>query len=272
MLGDSCTFGQIKLDKVRYVRQPYPLRLQNLIDKRVGPETSEVLNAGLPGYNSYQGLMLLRTKLRGLEPDVITVRFGWNDLLLSRADDDAYREPETALGLFVEDLLLRTALYPFVRRLGLELRALRDPVEDPSRRALSQSTEWKPTIPLERFKHNLGRIVEVGRDQGADVWLLTAPHNPSPNRAAADTFSHHNRASIGHLMKIHDAYNDAVREVGAETGALVVDMERRYRQYAGDPVFIPTDVIHPSQGGHNLEAETLYQVLVRRGMIAPAEG
>ena len=73
-------------------------------------------------------------------------------------------------------------------------------------------------------------------------------------------------------MQIHDQYNDAVRRVGAEVGALVVDMDRLYRPYEGAPAFLPTDVPHPAQGGHVLEAETLYSVLVRRGILRPAAG
>ncbi|MBW1688904.1 MAG: hypothetical protein JRS35_28085, partial [Deltaproteobacteria bacterium] len=42
------------------------------------------------------------------------------------------------------------------------------------------------------------------------------------------------------------------------------------RPYEGEPAFLPTDVPHPAQGGHVLEAETLYSVLVRRGILRPA--
>jgi lysophospholipase L1-like esterase len=68
-------------------------------------------------------------------------------------------------------------------------------------------------------------------------------------------------------MEVHDAYGEALRRVGRETGALVVDLEAVYGRHAGEPVFIPTDVVHPSQGGHQLEAETLYAALARRGVI-----
>jgi hypothetical protein len=47
----------------------------------------------------------------------------------------------------------------------------------------------------------------------------------------------------------------------------VVDMERVYARHAAEPVFLPTDAVHPSQGGHHLEASTLYDVLVRRGVL-----
>ena len=272
-LGDSCTFGYITREEMLgFVMQPYPLKLQRFVERRVGEGKVEVLNAGVPGYNSYQGLLLLRTKLRDLEPDLITVRYGWNDHFLSAGDEQGglFREPDTRLGLLFEDLLLRSKLYAFAKRLGLELRALRQPVKDQVRTAFGRQKEWVPAIPIEDYERNLRRIVEIGRSRGAEVWLLTAPRNPAPNDEAKQVLSAHNRIDFERLMQIHDQYNDAVRRVGAEVGALVVDMDRLYRPYEGEPAFIPTDVPHPTQGGHVLEAETLYSVLVRRGILRPA--
>ena len=106
---------------------------------------------------------------------------------------------------------------------------------------------------------------------GAEVWLLTSPRNPAPNEEAKKRLSSHNRIDFDGLMQIHAQYNEAVRRVGAEVGALVVDMDRAYRRYEDEPAFLPTDVPHPAQGGHVLEAETLYSLLVRRGILRPAQ-
>jgi lysophospholipase L1-like esterase len=268
-LGDSCTFGYVaREDGIGFVLQPYPLRLQRLVERRIGAGRLEVLNAGMPGYNSYQGLLLLRTRLRGLAPDLVTVRFGWNDHFLSAAgEEELFREPETRVGLALEDLLLRSRLYAFVRRLGLELRALRRPVGDQLQAAFREQTGYRPTIPIERYRHNLRRIVELSRSRGARVWLLTAPRNPDPGPEARRVLAAHNKLPFDRLVRIHDEYNDAVRRVGSELGTLVVDMDRVYRRFAGAPLFLKSDVPHPDQPGHNLEAETLYDVLVARGVV-----
>jgi len=270
-LGDSCTFGLIARESFGFVKQPYPIKLQRLIEQRVGKGLVEVLNAGVPGYNSFHGVMLLRTRLRHLDPDLITVRYGWNDLFLSaKGEGEAlFREPESALGLLLEDLALRTHLYPFARRLAMELRALRHPVADQALSAFVEQPTWEPTIPLERYEHNLRRIVEIGRSRGAEVWLLTSPGNPAPGEEALKDMSAKNRLGFDELMRIHDEYNDAVLRVGRQMDALVVDMASVYARHPGTPVFIPTDIPHPTEGGHVLEAETLYSVLVRRGVIHP---
>ena len=55
---------------------------------------------------------------------------------------------------------------------------------------ITYPTEWNPDIPLEAYKHNLRRIVELGRAQGAEVWLLTSPHAflTDENRGQYDKF------------------------------------------------------------------------------------
>lgn len=268
-LGDSCTFGYIGREEgVGSVFQPYPLKLQRFVERRSGPDVVEVLNAGVPGYNSYHGILLLRSKLRGFDPDLVTVRYGWNDHFLSAGGEgELFREPDTRLGRFAEGLLLRTKLYAFLRRLGLELRALRQPVDDQARQAFFEQREYTPTIPIDRYEANLRRIVELGRAQGADVWLLTSPRNRNADEEARKTQAKRNKLDFDELMQIHDDYNEVVRRVGLALDAPVIDMAALYRRYEDAPVFLPSDVVHPAQGGQNLEAEALYRALLREGFV-----
>jgi lysophospholipase L1-like esterase len=224
-LGDSCTFGFLGGEEFAVVQQPYPQKLGRLAARRLGEDRLEVLNAGVPGYNSRHGVLLLRTKLRGVDPDLITVRYGWNDHFLSAPGEAAlYREPATRLGRAVEDVVLRFRLYAFLRRISLELRAWRQPPSDQAQVAFEATREWSPTVPIEDFERNLRRIV------------------------------------------------DAVRRVGLEQHALVIDLEAIYRRHASAPLFHASDALHPSQAGHTLEAEVLYQALLRRGWLDPPAG
>src|SRR5262249_39252829 len=125
-IGDSCTYGLLSPDQTNgldFLPDPYPGRLQELAEQRFGRGRVEVFNAGVRGYNSYQGLMLLRGELRDVRPDVMVVRLGWNDLAMSKeqAIGNAFDESDSRVVRAVEDVLLRTALYPFARRLGMAL-------------------------------------------------------------------------------------------------------------------------------------------------------
>ena len=271
-LGDSCTFGQIhRGDLSGAVRNPYPLALEKLLAERVGAGRFEVINAGVPGYNSYQGLVLLRGKLRDLAPDLITVRFGWNDLFLSDAPRgrNPYRESDSSFVVALEDLALRTALYPFLRRLGMEWGARRGRDPGALHRAFVSQTTWTPTIPLSDFAHNLRRIVEVGRERGAEVWLLTSPHDAEASESTRNFVAFHNRTDFDVLMREQARYNEVVRAVGRELGAPVIDMDAIYRASRELPLFGASDAVHPSQYGHQLEASALFRELAARGIIAP---
>jgi lysophospholipase L1-like esterase len=271
-LGDSCTFGVLASPGVPFghVAVPYPRQLENLLTTRFGRERVEVLNAGIAGYNSFQGVLLLRTKLRGLEPDLITVRYGWNDSFMSWADPAGYREPESPLALRLQDLLLRTASYGFVRRLRLELLALR---ADPTL-PVGVPTEWKPNVPVDLYAHNLRRMVELGRAQGAEVWLLTSPHALLIDEVRARVeeipkllLALNAIPSFERLAEIHDLYNQAVRDVGAKLNAPVVDMDAAYRQRSDEPLFFVSDFPHPTQAGHELEAQVLYARILAAGLL-----
>ncbi len=276
-LGDSTTFGVLLERSFEYVEEPYPERLEHLVDQRVGPGKVEVLNGGVPGYNSFMGVMLLRGKLRGLRPDLILVRFGWNDHLMSKGGGESqlYREIDNPLLLKAEDLLLTTATYPFLRRIGRELASWREPEHQPTLADIPQ--EWKPDVPLEQYRHNLRRIVALGRQGGSEVWLSTTPHAflVAANRGRYDKFRRAAQTllalnaipSFDRLIEIHDDYAEATRAVGRELGIPVVDMEAEYAAHAEEPLYSSADVIHPTQEGHDLEAEVLYARMVAVGIL-----
>jgi len=116
----------------------------------------------------------------------------------------------------------------------------------------------------------------LGRAQGAEVWLLTSPHAfvIDANRGQQDKFPKqllvfNALPSFERLIEIHDRYNQATRDVGAELRVPVIDMDAVYRAHAAEPLFSKRDVPHPAAEGHALEAETLYSRLVAEGFVGP---
>jgi lysophospholipase L1-like esterase len=111
--------------------------------------------------------------------------------------------------------------------------------------------------------------------------LLTAPHaalrdldpNPKPGTKAWTSrmvLGWNAIPSFERLVEIHDAYNQASREVGAELGAPVIDMARLYEERADPELFSNLDICHPTQKGHDLEAAALYDELVATGVLPSA--
>lgn len=85
-LGDSRTFGYVVNQG-----QSYPAQLQRLFQQAHPDYRIEVINAGIPAYSAYQGLRFLELKGFALEPDAVTVAFGYNErrFVLSREQADS---------------------------------------------------------------------------------------------------------------------------------------------------------------------------------------
>jgi lysophospholipase L1-like esterase len=140
--------------------------------------------------------------------------------------------------------------------------ALIRPSVEQTRDQRASLKEWRPSIARTDYEGNLRRIVEIGRARGADVWLLTSPHNPNPAEETRATLSEINSLPYEQVLEIHGAYNESTRRVGAELGVPVIDMAVLYAKHRGRTFFVPHDAVHPNQAGHDLEAEVLYAQLV----------
>ncbi|MDG2051692.1 MAG: SGNH/GDSL hydrolase family protein [Myxococcota bacterium] len=278
-LGDSCTFGVVPADNGYFVDRPYPELLEDEIGRKFGRDRIEVFNGGVPGYNSFQGLMLLRTQLRSIEPDVITVRFGWNDHLMSSFGrrEGAFRESGHPLIRLPMNLIQRSAIYPASIRLSMELRAAIGVESVVSPRMPS---EWQPNMSLEDYRYALEAISRLGQALGARVVLITAPQATNRDvevdrfeRLPASAVARYVLAysaidSFERMRGIHQSYIEATREVANKLAIPLVDMASVYRDQRDRQLFSDSDILHPTQRGHMLEARTLFQRLEELGEFA----
>ena len=90
--GDSVTFGfgvpQVALKRPHERHPdwlPYPARLERALRAANPGRAVEVAPLAVPGYSTHQGLAWMRRDLRALEPDLVTVLYGWNDIVAPRA-------------------------------------------------------------------------------------------------------------------------------------------------------------------------------------------
>jgi lysophospholipase L1-like esterase len=160
-IGDSCTWGwQVAQGDA------YPQVLQRLLDERAGPGRYRVINAGTPGYTSYQGLVYLRERGLALRPAVVVFGYVFNDGIHSGDIEEALALQRRILPLVeLDDMLLRfSALWRTMRT--LTYRA-------PESRALR--------VPPDRFRHNLDEIVRLTREHGARPLMLDFSGNDGNN-------------------------------------------------------------------------------------------
>ncbi len=158
-LGDSITFGD-KIDQGETI----PEDLARILATGSGRPV-EVVNAGIPGYSSRQGLAMWRGTLRDLRPDIITIAFGFNDQWPSAVADADHFPPDVPLLGDAIGWLRRTETYRTLRALIL---AARRRVEHAPAAAGPTGTR----VSLPRMRANVRAIAREARAAGARVVIV----------------------------------------------------------------------------------------------------
>ena len=77
-----------------------------------------MINLGVPGYSSFQGRRLFEKTGCGLDPDLVTVLFGWNDHWLMKSVPDREQRPPPAFA----KLIARSRVYQLLYALYAAFR------------------------------------------------------------------------------------------------------------------------------------------------------
>jgi lysophospholipase L1-like esterase len=258
-LGDSTTFGMWRHGPwSNSYDVSYTDVLRDLLAGRRRAPT-EVVNAGVLGYTSANGVRQLLARVLPLAPDVVTVRYGNNDHLLGYGAEERYLRDRPTLRVM---RLLPTTLLDW-QLVALGVHAYRErftPADETRRRRLT------PT----EFARNLRHIIEIARGAGARVLLLDFPYRSITRRPPDERFPNAftDARTLEELYEIHEAYQAIVREVATETGTPILETEAAVRA-APVPVFSDWDLSHPNRAGAELLGRLLLDRLDDLGWLPP---
>jgi len=221
-VGDSNTLGWRGKDG-----PSWPGDLQALLREKGGRFT--VVNAGVYGYSSFQGLRRFKEALP-LRPDMVLVSFGCNDAMRVTMSDEEFA------GRKVRSTGLDTVLVKF--RVGQIFLACSDKIVFNGKEGLVLR------VSLRDYEANLEEIIRIAKGNKIQVVLLTRPFidpsiDPSPHKWWWREFA--------------AAYNDATREVGKRGGVPVVDI---YSHFKGRKQYF-VDESHFTKEGHQLAAKII---------------
>src|SRR6202008_4370115 len=87
VLGGSTTYCEFIGDD----DSAFPARTQHYLRTKHGKANVEVVNAGGPGFNSWESMIDFQTRVLEAEPDMGCVFFGVNDVHARLGDPDRYR-------------------------------------------------------------------------------------------------------------------------------------------------------------------------------------
>jgi lysophospholipase L1-like esterase len=158
-LGDSNTLGGLgKKDP------SWPKYLQELLGEQ--GNGFQVINAGVHGYSSFQGLRRFQEALT-FQPDMVLTSFGWNDQLQVTVSDAEFAGRKIRT-LKLDRILLRL-------RVGQLVLGLSDWIFSQGKQGLV------PRVSLAEYETNLTKVIELAQKRSIKVVLLTRPSEDPPS-------------------------------------------------------------------------------------------
>jgi lysophospholipase L1-like esterase len=255
-LGDSVTFGYrvpvVWPDKpTEYDPEwlPYPMLLEKELRAANPGRNIEVITMAVPGYSSNQGLAWLRRDIGKLQPDLLTVSFGWNDASFSDVPDRVTFETSWA-AVSVRWLVDHSQAFAhatsWMRVREARKRKAEHTQSQPRRRPV-------PRVPQQEYLNNMLAIVNLARQRGTSVIVIAAPYRDHSSEAAEADLMLQYRVALGSIMRQHGVPFLEIRE-------LTEDAYPANEGWFGER-------IHPNHMGHRLIASELLKLSASNRML-----
>lgn len=243
-LGDSCTFGTGGLlDK-----ETYPFCLEKLLNEKQDLINYEVINAGMPGFSVYEGLILLKHRnLMGLKPDIVIICYGWNDHMHQEMSDRLISYQR-----FLNNFL--NSHSAFWKYLSYKYeKAVKKKLPSPKKQILRVNNS--------EYKSYLSNMIHMARSAGSRVLVMTAPWEPRLIHNDIGWF----KESTEESFYLHPIYVGLTKEVYKKQGVELVDLYSIFEsKKTDDPSQLFNDPFHYNKNGAELIAFYLSKVIARR--------
>lgn len=267
-IGGSTTYTAMVED----YRSAYPFLLQEILREKYGYRDVEVINAGVGGYSTHENLINLAFRVLDLDPDMVIIHEGINDvhsrLVLPssyRGDNSGRRKQWTP---FKPNLLQQSILFRMLNVWfkwwpeNYRLESFVDaPTAAPGALGPDKRTGGDPMEILDEnppvyFARNLRNMLAIARENDMGVVLTTNAYCPEVGDYAA----------TAHYRKGFEQHNDIVRQIAAQNNVPLFDFAKqmpRDREYWHDGR-------HVNAVGSELKAGLFARFLVDNGLL-PAE-
>jgi len=252
-VGDSFTFGAgVKAEEA------YAKRLEGMLNERfsgIGTRF-EVLNIGVPGYNTHQELVHFQELGLKFSPDLVIVGFTMSDAELGDFGLKDVKEQEQLIR-FKEWLKNHFGLYSFLRlrmkRLVDWLNSARldpDNIGGSAVIPLKMAARGEPSPGWDLCRESLGKMAASGRDHHFPVMLVIFPF----------------------LDRLDDTYpftaeHALVATTASGNGMVVLDLFPAFRGLQPSTLWVTPADSHPNSHGHLIAAEWIFKTLLANGLV-----
>jgi lysophospholipase L1-like esterase len=198
--GDSNTDGSLTLD--------WSSALQELLSPRNTPQRKyEVINAGVSGYSSYQGMQRFLQEVDKYEPDLVFVSFGWNDLAHALNMPDKHYQPKSNAQVSLLRTLIKYRSYQTIQHY----------VQAPMLEAQVKK-DIQPRVSLEDYLQNMQTFAQTAQEKGIEVVFLSRPYKYATEEILKND---------GWRARV-PSYNEALKQFSQERGSYFFDVQHHY--------------------------------------------
>ena len=257
-LGGSTTYSVY----IRDDQKAYPFLVEKNLKEKYGHRNLQIINAGVPGYNSWESLINLQFRVLDLQPDMIIIYHGTNDVhprliptQYYQGDNAGRRKQWEYPEISIYD---RSALLRFLRRhmgitsqVGLETMITPTFEEGPVENF--QTKEMLEQNPPIYFERNLRNMIAIAQANGIIPMLATWAYSPQKG----------DYASTEHYIQGFQEGNAIILKLGQELGVPVFDFASVMPQDAN----YWQDGRHVNYDGVALKATLFSDFIHRNGLI-----
>ena len=199
-LGGSSTYDV----RIEDNEKTFTAQLEKLLTEEYGYQNVEVINAGVPGYNSWEILINLEFRVLDLDPDLVIIYEGTNDVHARLVEPSAYRGDNSGrrqpwhlppVSPWEHSALLRimSRMMNFTRQVSVD-----DFASSPT--FLSWPFEYRldedgadPKDILEKnppiyFQRNLENMFAIAKENGIEILFSTWAYSPYLNDYASKDY------------------------------------------------------------------------------------
>jgi lysophospholipase L1-like esterase len=256
-LGDSTTFGLNTQDG------NYPAILQTLLNLAKAEDCNlqfEVINAGVEGYNSGQIFLHFQRDVIPLEPDMILVYAGWNDIY--------ERDPANPDNEVDKDSLFNRLLeYSFV--LKAATRVVLDLVL-PNFETMSEDRQRiYASYISSQLVNNYTKIVVLAQQHDISVVGLTLPSLLGAEDASEHEKLFHYPHYTGNrqlLTTLWRSHNRVILENLSRHNIPVIDLAQSIEAMSGESRYF-FDTLHLYEDGYRVIAAIILDYLVKQNLL-----
>jgi lysophospholipase L1-like esterase len=259
-------------------RESITRRLQDRLRAAYPGLDVRVYGAGKSGDKSWDHVAMVSQRIAHLQPDLIVVFAGINDLLAGAGGRD-YLMRDTARPPTLKVLVAEAATEFQLPRLVFRATTPADPnsidIRSEYRRLAARArglplADGPPRENVRPYEENLASLAGIARAQGARMVFMTQAttwnaRDPRPSEWhwMVGTRVRYREADLDAAM---ERYNDAMRRAAAANGAPVFDLARAIPKSAD----LMYDDVHFNVAGADRAAALLARFIVDHGVISPS--